>query len=372
MRTSTTTRQIMKPVESVPDAPENVRDPAALLHPLRAVPRAGDREDASVATAPDEEQVIDADATLDEALETMGRLRTARLWVHDEHGRAGQITEADCEEALAHERLHLRALRELGERSDDVITEISSDDAMGGAGSIGPYLWAGASALRCIRTAMVVAGSEAPRSILDFPCGHGRVLRVLKAAFPEAGLAAGDIDTGAVDFCARAFDATPIYAREDPQKMQIDGSYDLIWSGSLLTHLPAHRWADFLTFFETLLAPGGLLVLTLHGRHDEDALVTMQLAEDQVPGIQSQYDEQGFGYAEYRFHPRYGIAIASPAWVAGLIRARTRLELVNYAPESWEPPWPRQDVVACKASPPTTSRTPMPPAPAARGRRHRP
>ena len=40
-------------------------------------------------------------------------------------------------------------------------------------------------------------------SILDFGCGFGRVLRMLKAAYPEARLTAADVKREGVDFCAR-------------------------------------------------------------------------------------------------------------------------------------------------------------------------
>src|SRR4051812_20897648 len=43
------------------------------------------------------------------------------------------------------------------------------------------YLRVGLSAMRCIRAA--TAGT--PRRILDLPCGHGRVLRMLRAAYPD-------------------------------------------------------------------------------------------------------------------------------------------------------------------------------------------
>jgi SAM-dependent methyltransferase len=62
------------------------------------------------------------------------------------------------------------------------------------------YFYCGRSALGAIRLALAAAGTSKVRSILDLPCGHGRVLRVLKAAFPEAELHACDLDRTGVDF----------------------------------------------------------------------------------------------------------------------------------------------------------------------------
>ena len=42
-----------------------------------------------------------------------------------------------------------------------------------------------------------------------------------------------------VEFCATAFDAEPILSREPLWDADIGDGYDLIWSGSLLTHFPA-------------------------------------------------------------------------------------------------------------------------------------
>ena len=94
--------------------------------------------------------------------------------------------------------------------------------------------------------------------ILDLPSGHGRALRYLQAEYPEADLTACDIIRGAVEFCAETFGATPVYGKEDPADIEL-GTYDLIWCGSLVTHVDAPRWDDFLDLFENALEPGGLL-----------------------------------------------------------------------------------------------------------------
>src|SRR5436309_14349941 len=109
------------------------------------------------------------------------------------------------------------------------------------------YFEYGETAVRLIRLAMDATGTgQVPtHNVLDFPSGHGRVLRTLKAAFPRARLTACDIDHDAVDFCAETFGAEPIYSDEDPRAIELPGQYDLIWCGSLFTHLDAPRRAGF-------------------------------------------------------------------------------------------------------------------------------
>src|SRR5204863_8296827 len=64
-------------------------------------------------------------------------------------------------------------------------------------------------ALQPIRLALLAARRDRVGRILDLPCGYGRVMRAIRAEFPEAHITACDIDPHAVDFCAETFGATP-------------------------------------------------------------------------------------------------------------------------------------------------------------------
>src|SRR5262249_45606967 len=94
-------------------------------------------------------------------------------------------------------------------------TTISPDERMPTTDVAG-YLAVGESALKAIRLALLTARAPQPGEILDLPCGHGRVLRWLAAAFPEARLTACDLLRDGVDFCASAFGAAPIYSVPAP------------------------------------------------------------------------------------------------------------------------------------------------------------
>ena len=164
----------------------------------------------------------------------------------------------------------LAAASALERYPDGVIEEVSPRDHMFRVKE--RYLRAGQKALDCIRLGMVAAGKTGVASALDLPSGHGRVLRWIKAEFPDARLGAGDIDHDGVDFCAATFGATPVYGHEDPADIEIDAPYELIWCGSLFTHLPPERWEGFLALFERALVPEGLLVFTTHGRRIADRI----------------------------------------------------------------------------------------------------
>ena len=101
--------------------------------------------------------------------------------------------------------------------------------------------------------------------MLDMPCGHGRVTRALRAAFPAAELVACDIDTDGVSFCRDRFGAVPVASCPDPMAVELPGTFDLIWVGSLFTHLPSASWHPFLQLFARSLVRGGVLCFTAAG-----------------------------------------------------------------------------------------------------------
>ncbi len=209
----------------------------------------------------------------------------------------------------------------------------------------------GRSALDCIEAAIEAADRLLPREasrsidrILDLPCGRGRVMRVLSTAFPDAELTAGDIDKDAVDFCAEAYGAVPLYSDEDPARIETDAVFDLIWCGSLFSHLDADRWPGFLKFFETRLRPWGLLVFTTSGRFHAQNIVTRNREPDLAEAMRTAYTESGFAYQDDGPRPGWGTAIASPAWVCRQLEDRPGFRLLGYAERGWRL---RQDVVAC-------------------------
>jgi SAM-dependent methyltransferase len=214
------------------------------------------------------------------------------------------------------------------------------------------YFAVGRSALLCIRASMLAAGVETFANILDLPCGHGRVLRHLQSAFPEARLSACDIDTDAVDFCAATFGATPIYSHATPGNIPLEGDYDLIWVGSLLTHLNATACREFLNLFRTNLRVGGLLVFTIHGRAAADRMrrgvSTYGLNTDAIAQVLEQYAGRDFGYASYLddtlpgISGNYGISLASPAWVFKEVARLPETRMLNYTESGWDN---HQDVV---------------------------
>jgi hypothetical protein len=233
-----------------------------------------------------------------------------------------------------------------------VSREIAPGDEMF-TGNADHYFEVGSSALRCIEGALRVAGRhpDTVKTIVDLPCGHGRVQRFLRKAFPQATLVACDLNRAGVDYCGATFGALKVYSDPEVDRIPLGGVFDLIWCGSLLTHLPRKKCAEFLGFFQRLLGRNGILVFTLHGRHVARELARgrnpHELDEPGVAQLLRQYREQGFGYTDYPGSPGYGFSLAHPSFVTASLLDDPLWRLLAYHEAGWDG---RQDSIAVQKS----------------------
>src|SRR5258708_15366287 len=95
----------------------------------------------------------------------------------------------------------------------EVEKEVSEHDDMLAGGNLDHYLSVGQSAVDVIGRAMVAAQKDSFASVLDLPCGGGRVTRHLKAFLPEAKLFVGDLNKQKEAFVVSKFGAATIDPR---------------------------------------------------------------------------------------------------------------------------------------------------------------
>ena len=231
-----------------------------------------------------------------------------------------------------------------------VNTNISPRDGMF-AGNYDHYFSVGRSALLSIQCALQLAEAPPPMRVLDLPCGHGRVLRALKAEFADAEISACDIDLDGIQFCRQELGAVAIPSHEDCSRIPLDGEYNLIWCGSLITHLDAIRTRDFLRLFAAHLAVGGVLVFTTHGRRSVElfragtAKYLLESEDAVFEDIIRQYEETGFGYHDYSHIPKYGVSLTKLVWICQALESLSpRLSLLVANEAGWDH---HQDVIAC-------------------------
>jgi len=227
----------------------------------------------------------------------------------------------------------------------NVIQAVSPSDVMYRS-SPEYYFRLGRQAMETIQGSVALVGLSKIERILDMPSGHGRVLRFLRATYPHARIDACDIDVDAVDFCARTFDARPVYSTPNLAAVPLTESYDLIWCGSLLTHVHADQWRAVLELFGEHLREGGLMISTTHGRYHAGRLRSKEtkrgLSDWAVKAVLSDYDRFGFGFQNYSGQEGYGISLSSAPWVCAQIVGTKGLRLAGYQERGWAD---HQDVV---------------------------
>jgi CBS domain-containing protein len=268
------------------------------------------------------------------AVAMLQRLGLRRLPVVEDERLVGMLSFSDLAQYDAIEQ-------ELGNGASEVFpTEISERDDML-IGRRATYWNIGLSGLHSVKWAMSRVEMSAPSKILDLPCGHGRVLRFLQAAFPRAAVTASDLDPDAVEFCRRTFGVATFMSDYDPDRIEVDDAYDLIWCGSLLTHIDADRWQSLLRFFNSQLSPSGVLVFTTHGAWAAERLLQNGVI---APSQLEEYRRAGFAYEDYPHQPGYGVSVSSMEWVRTFVGRDTDLEIVGEAERLW---LGVQDVFAC-------------------------
>lgn len=203
------------------------------------------------------------------------------------------------------------------------------------------YLSVGLSALRCIESAVQKSDGTRPvKAILDMPCGYGRVLRFLRARFPDAEITAAELDQGALAFCRNHFRVKSVVSNTDFSQLSVPDCFDLIWCGSLLTHVDENSAARLLRFFHDHLSPGGRCLFTMHGRLVVDSIRNTRAAYGLSDGARrellSQFDANGYGYSGYSNSPGYGVSVATPERMLSIARTAGPWKDLSFLERGWD------------------------------------
>jgi SAM-dependent methyltransferase len=232
------------------------------------------------------------------------------------------------------------------------------------------YFDLGRRALELIHFSAELCDKPHYPDILDLPCGHGRVLRWLRAHYGYARITACDLDRDAVDFCARQFGAVPVYSQPDLPAVAFTAQFDLIWVGSLVTHLGPERWLATLGCLERWTRECGVIVFTTQGRGYASQLARgrRNVSENiDKAALLAEFARTGFAYQRY-FEPEhgdYGVAVTSPEWLMRTLQRYPNLIVRAYLEEAWG----MQDVIILyKKAGHYEPVLGLPPAAAARGR----
>jgi hypothetical protein len=228
------------------------------------------------------------------------------------------------------------------------------------SGSPAAYLSIGKRALALICEAYD-REQRLPVSILDFPSGWGRVTRWLRAAFPDIVIGAGDVWHEAVEHTSKTCNASCIKSDEDLSKVDCP-TFDCIFTGSLATHLSEAKTRELIDWLIAHLEPGGLAIVTSHGRVARDKFLAKPKrsafsTDDQLASFTDTFNAGGYAFQPYVGRAdahmkslnvsQYGLSLVSPIWWMGLVLQRNDVALVNYIEAGWNR---HQDVLILKKS----------------------
>jgi SAM-dependent methyltransferase len=190
-------------------------------------------------------------------------------------------------------------------------------------------------------------GLEDVSSWLDYGCGYGRVLRTLREHVNPSSVFAADVISECVSFCASEFGVQPIYV--DPKATALAlPSVDVVYSISVLTHMPPEQGNELLRSIGNAVAEGGTLLFTTHGERSLETIGRYgEIYEPLGPALREQVERTGVAFVPYRHYPGddYGMTWHSPDYVKETVAAvhGPALELVLFEPHGLDG---HQDVFA--------------------------
>jgi SAM-dependent methyltransferase len=155
-----------------------------------------------------------------------------------------------------------------------------------GAPGIREFVEGGRRAADELDAALLTAGLPglaAHRRVLDFGCGSARVLPHVCARLPEqparvpgppalpggeARCTGCDVDPAAIAWAAANHPGLSFAHTGDAPPLPFpDRSFDLVYSISVFSHLDRSTQDGWLAELRRVLAPGGVALLSVHGRH---------------------------------------------------------------------------------------------------------
>lgn len=175
-----------------------------------------------------------------------------------------------------------------------------------------------------------------PETILDYGAGAGRVTRWLKMIFPAARIYACDVRADDMEFLRATFGAETWVVSPDVDTLDIPHCADLVWAGSVVTHLSRRDAAVLIAKLLSACNPGGLVAFSFHGSSVLSRGHAGYIHKAAWARIKLGYYLTGYGYADYKGQKSYGISVCSPAWIVQLARSMSDVQIKLLGERLWD------------------------------------
>ena len=235
----------------------------------------------------------------------------------------------------------------IGDTNDETLLDRATDF----------YFQVGESAINEIIRGCISSNLSIVKNVLDLACGHGRVLRHLVKLFINAKFSAADINEDGVDFCREHFGVKGFCTPVNIDEFDFDDQYDLVWAGSLFTHLPLEKTRRAIVHICNYLTPHGIFIFTLHGRSSLEKMPQWKRDNTEIQSAMKQYSETGYGFYEFlhkelragsQQHPSveryfshalsipdYGMSLSRPSTLIREIERMENLQILSYREGGW-------------------------------------
>jgi SAM-dependent methyltransferase len=140
--------------------------------------------------------------------------------------------------------------------------------SIGAHGNAAAYLQGGRFVFEGIKEILRAHGVKIEdfKSILDFGCGCGRILRYWRELPASVAIYGVDYNKSAVGWCSKNLPFVRVTRNELGPPLAFEASsFDFIYAFSVFTHLSTPLQTPWMRELSRVLAPGGYLLITVHG-----------------------------------------------------------------------------------------------------------
>ncbi len=174
--------------------------------------------------------------------------------------------------------------------------------------SVETFFAVGKNTVRDIEVALESIGKplEHFNSILDFGCGCGRTLMWLPKTLRGKTFYGTDVDEASVRWCQTNLHYADCTVNSSlPPTTFSDGNFDLVYAISVFTHVNEEHQLKWLSELHRILKPGGLLLLSVHGRHSWQGLSYEDLQILEERGFLFKSSSKLHGFVPAWYHTAY-------------------------------------------------------------------
>jgi len=157
-----------------------------------------------------------------------------------------------------------------------------------------------------------LGGFDGLGTVLDFASGWGRLTRVLEQRLEPRQIFVGDIYHDAIAWQEKTFGVTGVYSAPDPDGFEHAGGHDLVFVGSMFSHLPDGLFQRWLAKLHGFLGTRGVLAFSVH----DQAILPAGQAMDPSGLTYLRFSESGSLDLDI-----YGMSYVTEAYVGRAIEA---------------------------------------------------